>query len=415
MFRLKKAIILAIGNELVEGYIVDTNSKFLSSQLKDIGYYVIRTETLPDNFEIMVDRISSALRDADLIVTSGGLGPTEDDLTRETVSYAINSPLEMDESLKEKIHEKVRAYYSEKVPEIVYKQAMVMENAQIIDNKVGSAPGQLVEKDGKIVLLLPGPPAELIPMFESVRERLRTDFFLYTRRVKTIGIPEAVLVSDYKDIIYSCEDVNIATMASYEKGVEIRFTSSVENKSKVDKIVEKLVEVLGENVYALDNETLEEVVYKLLVQNNLTVSFAESCTGGMLSSNFVDIPGVSKVFKGAIVAYDNKVKIEVLRVENDIIQKFGAVSEECVTLMAENVRKVLGSDFGIAISGIAGPEGGTVDKPVGTVWIAVSSPEKTVAQKFIFRGDRKMIRTRATLMALDLLRRGVKEWLKKEN
>ncbi len=415
MFGLKKAIILAIGNELVEGYIVDTNSKFLSSQLKDIGYYVIRTETLPDNFEIMVERISTALKDADLVITSGGLGPTEDDLTREVVSYVLNRQLKIDESLKEKIYEKVKAYYSEKVPEIVYKQAMVIEKARVLENKVGSAPGQIVEKGGKTILLLPGPPSELIPMFDSVKENLKTNSSLYTKRVKTLGIPEAVLVSDYKEIIYSCKDINIATMASYEKGVEIRFTSSLKNKEKIDEIVERLVKELGDNVYDLDNKTIEEVVYELLSQNNLTVSFAESCTGGMVSSNFVEISGVSKVFKGSIIAYDNSVKTDLLAVKEDILENFGAVSKECVTVMSENIRKILKSDFGVAISGVAGPTGGTIEKPVGTVWIAVSSPKKTVAKGFLFRGDRKMIRTRATLMALDLLRRGVKEWLRKEN
>ncbi|MCX7654344.1 MAG: competence/damage-inducible protein A [Fervidobacterium sp.] len=403
---MKRAIIVAIGNELVEGLIVDTNSKYLSSKLKNIGYYVIRTETVPDRLDIIVDRISCAINEADLVVTTGGLGPTEDDLTREAIAYCTNRKLLKNEKLAEKIMEKALKYYK-RTPQSVLKQAMVIEGALVIDNPVGTAPGQYIEYEDKKIILLPGPPVELIPIFENIVESIKTEEALYTRRIKTIGIPEAVLMEDYKEIIYSNKDITVATMASYERGVEIRLTGSVELKSEIDGLIQKLVSILGHYVYATDDDEMKDVIFKLLFEKQKTVAFAESCTGGMISSTLVDVPGISSVYKGTIVAYSNESKIKLLGVKEETINKYGAVSEECVREMAMNARNIFKVDYAVAVSGIAGPSGGTREKPVGTVCIAFASENDLASETYNLRGDRQMIRARTTLLALDMLRRGI--------
>lgn len=408
---LKNAIIFSIGNELVEGLILDTNSKYLSEKLKTLGYYVIRIETLPDRFDVLVERFKTGLLEVDLLITTGGLGPTEDDLTREALAEALGRKLILDENIAQELIERALKYYG-KAPESVKKQAMVIEGAKVLDNPVGTAPGQMIEFDGKAVVILPGPPAEMIPIFENITEKLKADDALYTRRIKTIGIPEAVLMDDFKDVIYSNPNITVATMASYERGVEVRLTGSKSLKEEIDKIALKLIEALGENVYATDDDNIEDVVYKLLSENGLTISFAESCTGGMISSKFVDIPGVSKVYNGSVVAYSNEVKISLLNVPETIISTYGAVSEECVKFMAENVRRILKSDFAVAVSGIAGPTGGSEAKPVGTVCFAFSSDSFTHTVTHNLRGNREMVRKRSTLLAFDIARRGILRWLR---
>lgn len=403
---MKKAIILAIGNELVEGLIVDTNSKYLSSKLKLLGYYVIRTETLPDVFEIVVERLKAAIEDADLIITSGGLGPTEDDLTREAVAAAIKRELSLDEDLANMLTQRALKYYK-KAPDSVKKQAMVIQGANVIDNPVGTAPGQFIEFNEKQIILLPGPPIELIPIFESVLDKIKTDDELYTRKIKTLGIPEAILMDECKDIIYSNSKITVATMASYERGVEIRFTGSIGLKSEIDSVVNNLLSKIKDFVYALDDDEMKDVVYKLLLESKKTVSFAESCTGGLISSTLVDIPGISSVFNGAIVAYSNEVKVNVLGVEENIINTYGAVSEECVRQMAIGARKIFNTDFALAVSGIAGPSGGSEQKPVGTVCIALASDSEIISTTHYLRGDRRMIRLRTVLLSLDILRRWI--------
>lgn len=407
---LKSAIILAIGNELVEGLILDTNSKYMSQRLKLAGYYVVRTETLPDNLQIMKDRISVALQDADLIITSGGLGPTEDDITREAVSAVIGRKLIVNKKLSDELVQRAIKYYG-KSAESVSKQAMIIEGATVLDNPVGTAPGQLVEVNGKIILILPGPPSELIPIFENVYDKIKADDSLYTRRIKTIGIPEAILMEEYKDIIYSDPNVTVATMASYERGVEVRFTGPILLKDSIDRICDRLIPMLGDSVYALDDSDMQDVVYKLLKDNGLTVSFAESCTGGLISSTFVDIPGVSDVYKGGVITYSNESKMKILGVAQETLEKHGAVSEECVREMVDGCKRLFNSSFAVAVSGIAGPSGGSEEKPVGTVCIALATPTKIISSTHLLRGDRNSIRRRSMLFSFDILRRGVLEWL----
>ncbi|QTA38819.1 competence/damage-inducible protein A [Thermosipho ferrireducens] len=406
---MKKAIILAVGNELVQGLIVDTNSKYISRELFNVGYETLLIKSVPDDFDLLVYELKDSISRSDLVITIGGLGPTEDDLTREAVAEALNKKLVFSKNLSESIIKKAKAFY-ENVPEIINRQAYVIEGAEIIENPVGTAPGQFLNISGKHIILLPGPPSELIPMFKKAIENLRELPGFYMRRVKTVGIPEVVLVDEYKHIIYSNKNVNVATMASHKSGVELRFTGPVELKDVIDNIVKELTLAIKDNIYAYDDSTIEEVVYKQLLESNMTVSFAESCTGGLLSSEFVKIPGVSSVFKGGIIAYSNEVKINLLGVRLKTIKNYGAVSRECVEEMSKGVAELLRSDFGVAISGVAGPSGGTPQKPVGTVWICIYNVRNDVhySQKYNFRGDRNMIRSRSVLQAFDMLRRALR-------
>lgn len=402
---MKKAIIIAIGNELVEGIIVDTNSKYIANKLLDYGYKTIITKTLPDDLEIISNELKDSLQKADLVVTTGGLGPTEDDLTREAISFALGKKLIYDQVIGEKIVKKAKEYYKV-VPEIVKKQGYVIEGAKAIENPVGTAPGQILNFDNKTIIILPGPPAELYPIFEVALKTLEKDKPLYTRRIKTIGIPEALLVEKYKDIIYSNSKISVATMASYKTGVELRFTGEISLKDEIDNIVEKLLKDISNYVYALDDKSIEEEVYEKLKVFSKTVSFAESCTGGLVSSRFVDVPGVSSVFKGSIVAYSNEIKEKVLNVKKETLERFGAVSKECVIEMAKGVSNLFSTDYSISISGIAGPTGGTKEKPVGTVWICAydRNSNKYLTEKHLFKGNRETIRFKSSLYALNLLR-----------
>lgn len=400
---MRKAIVLSIGNELTEGLIQDTNSKYLTQRLKLAGYLVVRTETLPDDLEIIVQRVQAALSEADLVVTTGGLGPTEDDLTREAVAQAIGRALILDDRLAAQLVERALKLYG-KAPEIVKKQALVVDGATLLQNDVGTAPGQLLELGEKKVVLLPGPPSELVPMFDKIYEKLKTPDALYTRRVKTLGIPEAVLMDEYGSIIYADERVTVATMASYERGVEVRFTGPLELRAQIDRLADSLIEALGNRVYATDDDEMSDTLFKLLKARSLKVALAESCTGGMTSSLLVDVPGVSDVFLGSVVAYSNDAKVKILGVREETLRLHGAVSEECVTEMAIGVRKLLGADLALAISGVAGPTGGSERKPVGTVCIAVDGASGCVAKTFSLRGDRNSIRRRSALVGLNTLR-----------
>lgn len=409
VFCLKKAIILAIGNEIVEGIIVDTNSKYIANKLLDYGYKTIMTKTLPDDLNLISSEFKDSLQKADLVITTGGLGPTDDDLTREAISLALEKKLIYDPVIGEKIVKKAKNYYKT-VPEIVKKQGYVIEGAKVIENPVGTAPGQVLNFENKTIIILPGPPAELYPIFESALKTLEKDEPLYTRRIKTIGIPEAVLVEKYKDIIYSDSNITVATMASYKTGVELRFTGVFSLKDKIDLIVNKLLKEISQYVYALDNKSIEEEVYEKLKNLGKMVSFAESCTGGLVSSRFVDVPGVSSVFKGSIVAYSNEIKEKILNVKKETLEKFGAVSEECVIEMARGVSNLFSTDYSVSISGIAGPTGGTKEKPVGTVWICVydRNSNKYLTEKYSFKGNRETIRFRSSLYTFNLLRRMLK-------
>jgi len=403
---MKKAAILSVGSELLEGLISNRNAQYLASELKLLGYSVIKIVTVGDVLEDIVKEVRELLSKVDLLVTTGGLGPTMDDLTREGVAEALGRKLYVDEELVRKIRERLSKRFT-RIPDSVDRQAMVIEGAQIVENPVGTAPGQMLKVDGRIVLLLPGPPQELIPMFESVKDFLKTNNTFYQITLKYYSLPESLLEDVLRDILYAQRDVTVATMADHVEGVRLRLTTTMDKRHILDEMVEKILERTGDHLYGVNDERLEEVVVKLLKERGKTVAFAESCTGGLLSSTIVNVPGASEVFVGSVVAYDNEVKKKILGVREETLERFGAVSEVCVREMSEGLKNLMEADVCVAVSGIAGPTGGSPEKPVGTVFIDLFEKEHRTV-KYHFSGDRNMIRTRSAMTSLELLRRHLK-------
>lgn len=403
---MKKAAIITIGSELLEGLILNRNAQFLCQELKNLGYRVVKVSTVGDDLNSISEEVKALLPKVDLLILTGGLGPTQDDLTRDAVAKALNRSLKLDEELLSKIKEKIRKYHSE-IPLNIERQALVIDGAEVLDNLVGSAPGQLLTVDGKILILLPGPPRELIPMFNALKDRLRTPDAMYQVVLKYYSIPEAILEDLLKDILYSQNIVEVATMADHVEGVRLRLTANIENKEYLDEMVKKILDKTGEHLYGVNDERMEEVVVRLLKDRKKTLAVAESCTGGMLSSLVVNVPGASEVFVGGVVAYSNDLKKYILGVREDTIRKHGAVSKECVQEMTEGLKKLTGADICVSISGIAGPSGGTPEKPVGTVFIDIFEHEH-ITMRYNFTGDRNTIRTRSAMMALENLRKYLK-------
>ncbi len=409
---MKKAIVIAVGSELVEGITLDTNSPYISRRLMEIGYVVPKTVKVDDDFSLLKEEVKRALEEADLVVTTGGLGPTEDDITREAVAEALKRRLLFDEGLYKRILERLRSYLG-RFPESIRKEAMVIEGARVLENNVGSAPGQLLKLDEKFVLLLPGPPSEMKDVLERALKYLETGSKIVVKTLRFYGVRESILEDDLRELIYSSEDVKVATQADFVKGVSIRFTTSSENKEKLKKIIDRIKNgPYSEDIYAEDDTTMEESVVELLKKKNLTLGTAESCTGGLLASTLVNVPGASKVFKGGIIAYDNSVKVGLLGVSEKTLKFFGAVSSECVQEMSEGLRKLLGVNLVISISGIAGPEGGSEEKPVGLVYIDVYDGKNHVTKRCEFGYDRSRntVRMKSVMTALDALRRRLLDW-----
>ncbi|KAF2959817.1 MULTISPECIES: competence/damage-inducible protein A [unclassified Thermotoga] len=403
---MKKAAIITIGSELLEGLILNKNAQFLCQELKNLGYRVVKVSTVGDDLDTISEEVKTLIPQVDLLVLTGGLGPTQDDLTRDAVAKSLNRSLKLDEALLSEIKAKIKKYHSE-VPQNIERQALVIDGAEVLDNPVGSAPGQILTVDGKTIILLPGPPRELIPMFNALKDRLRTTDVLYQIVLKYYSIPEAVLEDLLKDILYSQNIVEVATMADHVEGVRLRLTTHMKNKEYLDEMVKKILEKTGEHLYGMNDEKMEEVVVRLLKDRKKTLAVAESCTGGMLSSLVVNVPGASEVFAGGVVAYSNDLKKHILGVREDTLRKHGAVSKECVQEMTEGLKKLTGADICVSISGIAGPLGGTPEKPVGTVFIDIFEHEH-ITMRYNFTGDRNTIRTRSAMMALENLRKYLK-------
>ncbi|MDK2893837.1 MAG: nicotinamide-nucleotide amidase, partial [Thermotoga sp.] len=319
---MKKAAIITIGSELLEGLILNKNAQFLCQELKNLGYIVVKVSTVGDDLISISEEVKTLLLKVDLLILTGGLGPTQDDLTRDAVAKVLNRSLKLNEELLSKIKEKIKKYHSE-IPQNIERQALVIDGAEVLDNPVGSAPGQLLTVDGKIVILLPGPPRELIPMFNALKDRLRTPDALYQVVLKYYSIPEAVLEDLLKDILYSQNIVEVATMADHVEGVRLRLTTHMKNKEYLDEMVKKILDKTGEHLYGVNDEKMEEVVVRLLKDRKKTLAVAESCTGGMLSSLVVNVPGASEVFIGGVVAYSNDLKKHILGVREDTLKKHG--------------------------------------------------------------------------------------------
>ncbi len=395
---LISAVVISTGSELVEGRILNTNAKYICEKLIERGLTVKEVLALDDDLELIASRIKEKLRENDLLVITGGLGPTEDDKTREAVAKALERSLYTDSNLANEILAKVRRYY-QRMPENILKQAQIVEGARIIPNEVGTAPGQVIDVSGKKLVILPGPPQEMIPMFNKILDDLNPKQGLFWITMTFFGIPESVIDAKITEL-NPIKEMKIATQASYENGVKVRLLVDESLREQAESFSEILVKALQEGFVGYGDVKLEELVVQLLKDSRKTLAVAESCTGGMICSRIVSVPGASEVFLGGVVAYDNDVKVKILGVQSETILKYGAVSLECASEMAYGVQKITGADLSVAVTGIAGPTGGTSDKPVGTVYIAVTYGNDVKVKKLFYPHERNVFRLRISGYAL---------------
>lgn len=407
--------LVSVGTEILLGNIVNTNAAYLAEQCAGLGFSCFYQTVVGDNEERLAQTLETALKRSDIVILSGGLGPTQDDLTKETAAKVLGRPLRMDDHSKERIQE----FFAKRGTEPTdnnWKQAMVPEGAIVIDNDNGTAPGIIMEENGKRVILLPGPPNELIPMFtSSVCPYLMkvTSDVIYSQTVKLCGIGESKAETMIADLIGQQSNPTIAPYAKTGE-VHLRITAKAAEEKEARKLIKPVVKELknrfGMNVYTTDkNVTLEEAVVELLLANKLTVTTAESCTGGLLSARLINVPGVSEVFKSGQVTYSNKAKHKFLGVKKPSLDKYGAVSENVAKQMAKGAAIFSKADVAVAITGIAGPEGGTAEKPVGLVYIACSVCGKMKIKEYHFSGNRSKIRETSVTAALTLMRQCILE------
>lgn len=408
--------LISVGTELLLGNIVNTNAAYLSEKCADMGLSCYYQSVVGDNEERIISTLKTAMERSDIVILSGGLGPTEDDLTKEAAAKALEKQLVMHEPSRKSIE----AFFKnrdQQPTENNWKQAMIPEGAIAVENENGTAPGIIMEEKGKTLILLPGPPNELGPMFEkSIMPYLIGDgkSTIYSQTVKICGIGESRVETMVKDMI----DVQSnPTIAPYAKNCEVhlRVTAKAEDEKQAKKLVKPVVKELksrfGNHVYTTDADTtLEKAVFDLLGANHLTVSTVESCTGGMLAARLINVPGISDVFKSGYITYSNKAKRKILGVKKTLLDKQGAVSEAVAREMAKGAAILTKAEVTVAVTGIAGPDGGTEEKPVGLVYIACNVCGKITVKKFNFSGNRAKIRETAVSSALILMRQCILEY-----
>lgn len=404
--------IISVGTEILLGNIVNTNANYLAKKCADLGinhYYQI---AVGDNEERLQDALQLALTRSDVVILTGGLGPTKDDLTKEVTAKVCKRKLTEDLATKEYIRELFNRRNVTSISENNWKQAQIIEGSIIVKNENGTAPGLIVPIDNeKHIILLPGPPNELVAMFEKdilpFLKGLEPNI-LYSVMVKICGIGESMAETMIQDLI---DNQTNPTIAPYAKTGEVHFritaksNTKVEGEAMVQPFVDELKKRFGSNIYSLKEEdNLEDVVVELLNRYNLNVSTAESCTGGLVSSRLVNVSGASNVFKEGFITYSNEAKVKYLGVSNNTLESFGAVSKETAFEMAKGVMKTTNSNASIAITGIAGPLGGTKEKPVGLVYIGIGLHDEVTVYECNFYGNRNKVRDNSVVFALNKLR-----------
>lgn len=407
--------LISVGTEILLGNIVNTNSAYLSEKCALLGLSVYYQDVVGDNEGRMRDVIRTALDRSDVVILTGGLGPTEDDITKEVTADMMGMPLKEDSHSRKLIDKYLKEYEKNnpqrRITKNNYKQAMVPEGAIVLDNHNGTAPGLILEKKGKTAILLPGPPNELKPMFEEyVVPYLQKNQpeIIVSQMVKISGIGESQVAEEIQDLIESQTNPTIAPYAKTGE-VHLRVTASAENEKACRKLIKPVVKELkkrfGENVFATDeSKTLEEAVIDLLKEKDLKLSLAESLTGGMIAQRIVNVSGASEVFGYGFVTYSNKAKHKCLGVKKRTLKEQGAVSAKCAREMAKGACKASGADISISVTGLAGPGGGTKETPVGTVFMGCYYKGKAIAKEFHFTGNRMRIREQTTAHALAMLR-----------
>lgn len=407
------AEIIAIGSELLKPEKIDTNSLWFTEKLNEIGIKVKLKTVVGDELETIKQIIQQALNRSDILILTGGLGPTADDVTREAVAEAIGRRLVFDEEIAETIKQKF-ARMNRPMPEINKRQAFIVEGAKALKNDNGTAVGMLIELNGKMIVVLPGPPRENQTMFENdvlpALKKIAGRGVFKKRILRVSGMGESAVDEAIAPIYSKYNSVETSILFNRSE-IEIHLTAQAESAEEAEQALEKLTseicDKLGIAVFATNGETMEEVVAKLLKDRGKTVAVAESCTGGLISMRLTEISGSSAYFLQGVVAYANEAKVEMLGVPEELIKKHGAVSAEVAEAMAEGIRERAKSDYAISVTGIAGPTGGTAEKPVGLVFIGYSNGKNVKSLKTILPGDRYLIRWRASQMALDYLRRKI--------
>ncbi len=410
------AEILTIGDEILYGQITDTNSQWMSAELDELGIRVIRKTTVGDTEKDILEAFSEAEKRADIVLITGGLGPTNDDLTMPMLAKYFDSKIVMNQDVLNHVQ-----YFFERrgrvFTELNRNQALVPEIAEVLHNELGTAPGTWYERNGKIFVSMPGVPHEMKNLMKSLVIPKLSAFFqtpvIYHKLIKTVGIGESYLADKIKPWEDSLpKHISLAYLPSVGH-VKLRLTAVGDDKEilkqEVQSLIDDLMPMAAKYIYGYDGMTLEKAVGEMLLAKGKTIALAESCSGGYVQHKITSVAGSSAYFQGGVVPYHNDHKINVLGVNPDTLVQFGAVSEECVKEMAEGVRKLFKSDIGAASSGIAGPDGGTEDKPVGTVWIAYADGEQTVAKKLQLTQNRALNIDLTGISVLNLVRKSLKQ------
>lgn len=407
--------LIAVGTELLLGNIINTNAAYLSERCADLGLSCFYQSVVGDNEGRLTMVLKTALERSDIVILSGGLGPTEDDLTKEISAKVTGRELIMHEPSRKHIEE----YFGRRNLELTennWKQAMMPKGAIVVDNENGTAPGVIIEEEDKKIILLPGPPNELVPMFEkSIMPYLAKEGSgtIYSRTVKICGVGESKAEMMIKDLIDAQAN---PTIAPYAKNCEVhlRITAKAADEQDAVRLLEPVIEELGNrfgsHIYTTDKDiTLEKAVVDMLEARQLSISTAESCTGGLLAARLINVAGVSNVYRSGYITYSNEAKEEILGIEKSLLEKKGAVSRETAEEMAKGTAAVSNADVAVAITGIAGPDGGTEEKPVGLIYIACSVCGEMTVEKYIFNGNRAKIRETTVSSALILMRQCILE------
>lgn len=407
------AELIAIGDEIITGHVLDRNTAYIAPKLAEIGIETVYKSAVGDDLKRMEEAIHLGLRRADLIITTGGLGPTDDDITKRAIVRVFKRNLVFHEEVLEDIRVRFAARGIE-MPAINQNQALLPQGAAFLTNRTGSAVGILINEGDAIFVSLPGVPREaqiitdeeLIPYLKNLsREKV-----IVSHKIRTTGIIEASLAEKIGPALKVPDSIRLAYLPAYS-GVDLRMiaTDSTAEAARgaIDELSVKIKEIAGKYIYAEGDMTQEETIGNLLKERNATLAVAESCTAGLLAGKITEVAGSSDYFDRGVVTYSNRSKTELLEVSEELIDQHGAVSSEVAEAMARGIRSKAGTDYGIAVTGIAGPDGGTEEKPVGTVYIAIADKEKAIAKLFRFSNDREINRLRSVYAALEMLRRTI--------
>lgn len=407
------AEIIAIGSELLTPGFLDTNSSYLTEQLSVLGIPVVMKAIVGDDENYLEQAIRGSLERTPILLTIGGLGPTEDDVTKKVVARVLQRQLVLDDVTLARIERRFKARGAP-MPANNARQALILTGSDILQNDHGTAPGQWISTEKNQIVLLPGPPSELKPMFETLCfprfQTLAGGMALARRVFRTTGLPESALDARIAPIYTQHKNVETTVLARPGQ-VEVRLTARGRTPAEAEHTVQELADeidrALEDYTFARSEQTLEEVVGMCLVMKNATVAVAESCTGGLIAERLTDVAGSSRYFISGVVCYSNESKMDLTGMPRLLLEMQGAVSEEVARGLAEGIRSRAGTTIGVSVTGIAGPSGGSSEKPVGTVHLAVATPAETFHRHFIFPGDRTRVRWQASQAALDLVRRAV--------